>query len=489
MTAEAPGARSLLELLLPRGQAVRAVVLGSACPERLRPVNAGAEGDAPLDLVVMAPTVAEGGRAWVAEAIDRCAARLDPDGIAYLLLPRHLRRRARRLLRTHGLALEPAILHLPDLPGTRQLVPLEREPSRHAFTRVVPLVPWKRVTANALFRLGTGAALMAVAPDVALVARRPGARPMLAWLELPGALIGQPHSAVISLSWRSGASSAVLHPFTERGAAPVVAKVALDPAAPASREAERLSRLGPVARQAGARVPELLAVFELQGLPVLLETQVDGEIAAPRLTRRPSLLEGVLVRVCDWLERWQAASSRRRPLPQEQLERELLAPAELLAPMLSNGSAYLAALRERCARLVGAPVPLVASHNDLTMWNVLVDGDGPPGIIDWEAAEEATLPLKDFFYVAADAVAATGGYANRPRAVQECFARDGEPAALVARLQARLAGSLGLEPDLAAICFQACWVGHAANEHRAARPADGRPFLEIVERLAATLRP
>ena len=285
-------------------------------------------------------------------------------------------------------------------------------------------------------------------------------------------------------------SSVVLDPFTERGVAPVVAKLDLAGAARAVGEAERLDRMAPAARGAGAAVPEPIASLDLDGVPVLVESRLDGEIAATQLMRRPARLEKVLAAVCLWLEGWGAATARHRPLTRAQLERELLEPAELIAPLLTKGgAAYLAAVRERCARLAGAPVPLVAAHNDLTLWNVLIDGEGGIGVVDWEAAEVEALPLKDFFYLAVDAVAATRGYRDRPGAARECLARDGRRAPLVAGLQARMAATLGVEPELAVTALHACWLGHALNEHRAAGPSDARPFLEIVEWLAATLPP
>src|SRR5215213_8227917 len=99
--------RSLLELLLPLGRADHALVLGSACPERLRP-GVGDAGGELLDLVVVAPAEAERGRAWLDSALDECARRLARHGIAYLILPRGSRRRAKRRLSARGLAVEGA---------------------------------------------------------------------------------------------------------------------------------------------------------------------------------------------------------------------------------------------------------------------------------------------------------------------------------------------------------------------------------------------
>ena len=212
---------------------------------------------------------------------------------------------------------------------------------------------------------------------------------------------------------------------SRRGVAAVVAKLDLAGAGTAVHEVDCLGPARTAAREAGAAVPEVVATLDLDGVPVLVETRVDGEIAATRLMRRPALLEGLLADVCGWLERWGVATVRQGPLSREQLERELPAPAEAVAPLLPGGADYLAALRERCDRLAGATVPLCASHNDLTLWNVLLDGDGGIGIVDWEAAEEAAPPLKDFFYAAVDAVAATRGYRDRPAAARDCPPRAG----------------------------------------------------------------
>jgi hypothetical protein len=125
----------------------------------------------------------------------------------------------------------------------------------------------------------------------------------------------------------------------------------------------------------------------------------------------------------------------------------------------------------------------------MTMWNVLLDRGGRLGIVDWEAAEEATLPLKDLFYAVTDAVAATRRYADRPGAVRECFAPDGRHAATAARLQAAGAAAAEASPELVELSFHACWLGHAANERREGDPLDPTPFRDIVQWLVDSGRP
>lgn len=124
-------------------------------------------------------------------------------------------------------------------------------------------------------------------------------------------------------------------------------------------------------------------------------------------------------------------------------------------------------------------MPFVAAHHDLTTANVLV-GDGL-GIVDWDAAEAAALPLTDFFYAAADARAAATGFRDRVGAFGATFGPDGKPAPDVAPLLSRLVAALELDPAVVELCFHACWLRHAANEVAQSGPG---PFMEIAGRVA-----
>ncbi len=476
---------SLVELLLPAGRATAALVLGSACPPRLQPAaERGGDAD-PVDLVVVAPSEEECRRpGWLEDAASTCAGRLSEDGLAYVLVPRRWRSRARRLLRGRGLGAEVAVLHLPNAVESLHLVPLEPAPARHAFARIVPLVPWKRVVASVALALRGAWVIASSSQEVALVARRPGARPLFGWLPVPGVPDAKRRSVVVSASWRGEGASVVLHPFAAGASPPVVAKLSLAADAGPAAEGGRLERLGPTARRAGAAVPAPLPAARLDGAPVLLETRVDGEILAPQIVLRPRRLERGLARVCAWLEAWQGLTATSARLTQDQLESEVLGPARLLAPHLDGGAEYAAALEAQCAAAADAPVRLADAHNDLTMWNVLVDRRGRLGIVDWEVAEEATLPLKDFFYAAVDAVAATRRYVDRPWAFRECFGAGGAHAERVRTLQALLASAVDASPQGIELAFHACWLGHAANELRSAADGDPMPFREIVQALA-----
>jgi hypothetical protein len=84
----------------------------------------------------------------------------------------------------------------------------------------------------------------------------------------------------------------------------------------------------------------------------------------------------------------------------------------------------------------------------------------------------------------ADGVAAVGGYADRPAAARQCFSTEGGSAATTTSARVQLARTLGLDDDVTALCFHACWLHHAANEARGRQPGEPRPFLEIVNWVA-----
>ncbi|HYP48775.1 MAG TPA: phosphotransferase [Thermoleophilaceae bacterium] len=180
-----------------------------------------------------------------------------------------------------------------------------------------------------------------------------------------------------------------------------------------------------------------------------------------------------------WQERWNRAMPRGDRIDRGRLESMVVDPASELANLLPDATAYRAWLSERCAFVGAEGIPAAARHNDLTMWNVLLDEGGSIGVLDWAEAEPAGLPLTDFFYAVADAAAACEGYGSRIEAVRSCFAPGGARAQGVAALERRLSAPLGLTPAATQLCFHACWLRHALNEQRAGAASD-RPFLDIV---------
>jgi hypothetical protein len=212
-------------------------------------------------------------------------------------------------------------------------------------------------------------------------------------------------------------------------------------------------------------------------------TLLDGATASSVLGRRPDELDPVVERVTAWLARWNLTSASRTAVTERLLEDELLAHARLLEPSLRGGPVYREWLEGRARAWLGAELPLVTAHLDLTMANVLLTQDGGIAVVDWVQAHAAALPLVDFFYAVADAAAATAAYVDRVGAFRSCFA-GGERREPTRRRERALTQALDISPAARELCFHACWLHHAANE---LRRGDGgpAPFARIVELVAA----
>ena len=479
------GSLSPLELLHPDGVVERAVVVGSGCPERLLPARLAENGDR-WDLAVVAPNRNElRSRGWLEGTVRSVASGLAADGLAYVLVSREARSRAIRTLERNGLTAVPGFVHLPDWAETRHLVPLSRGPAAYAFSSLIPVRASRRRLMLTALQLPYGPHLLRrFAPAVGLAARPPAGRPLAQWLFRIDGADGAAQLPVVSASWQSGAGSFVLHRFLSNDDRPSgVAKVRAGGRSGTSAisEAEILKRLAASARGAGAEAPEPLVVDARDDRSLLFETPVRGRSAAVLLADAPERLSEVHRQVARWLEGW-SRSSAASPLSRAHLAEAILGPAQQLASLLPGGLDYLSWLAARCDELGGTSIPHVATHNDLTMSNVFLDDAGGLGVVDWEAGREDGLPLVDFFYATADAVAATSRYRDRTKAVVECFSHGGKDAASVRALEASLAGAIELPAVAVELCFHACWLHHAANEHR--RGGSDRPFLDILRWVA-----
>jgi len=470
-----------LDLLHPSGPVERTMLLGEHCPRY--PMPAGTtRASRDVDLALVAPSPADlRERRWLEHAADEAARSLGEHGLAYVRVPRRLRRAARRELQGAGLVLESPLVHLPNTDAPRYLLPLRTEPWRHALGRLIAARPLSRRVLLTTQALPFGNTILAYAmPAVGIVARRPGADPLTAWVALLGGETRETTDAVVATSWRGPEASVVLHCFAPGEADPWgVAKVAEG----SSSEAERLDRVGVTARTAGVRVPRRLANGRLDRRSVVVESVVPGHPVADMLMRSPTSFVEVVTAIAAWLERWNVTTAATESVPRSRLDDEVVARAGDLASLLPGGTSYRSWLAGHCRALEGRDLPLVAVHNDLTMWNVVLDERGSMGVLDWGEAEERGLPLTDFFYAIADAAAACEGYEDRLDAVRSCFLPGGARAAVVMPVQDRVAAALGVAPPVVELCFHACWLRHAQNEQRAGVRGDGS-FLDIVRWLA-----
>ena len=478
-----------LGVLHPRGFVRRVDVIGHNYPTPPQATPASWNvGQA--DLVVLAPTVGECRSAgWLAEAVRGLEGRLAENGLVYVMAPPWWRAAIRRQLKDHGLVEVMALVHLPSWKATHYLVPLDHAAVRYASSVLLPTPRWKRGLAESVLGLPQGGPFLAsVLPSVGLVLRRSNDRPLLDWLRTADSGVCQISSMVLSTSQRRGRESVVIHCLGESARLTAVAKLVWDRGVTGSGldEPSLIARLGPKAQEGGARVPAVRRTESIGGSSVVLEEVVEGTPAAVILASRPRAATRIVELVADWLGHWNALTIGLSG-GSEWIEREVLTPARRILPILEHGPEYLSWLAARCTSL-GSRMPLVATHNDLTSWNMLVDPDAnaaPLGVVDWAEAREESLPLVDFYYAVTDIALVESPGARRLEALQSWLAPVGSFAPYVRPLLRRLQHQLALTDEVAEICLHACFIGHAANELDRSAPTDPREFGEIASWLAS----
>jgi hypothetical protein len=421
-------------------------------------------------------------------SISQAIAAVAPGGMIYLLLPPAQRGRAIARLTGNGYGTTSFFLHYPSLERTEYLIPGDRPTLRRWLeSGEGPASARRRLASIALAVPGTDRVATRLLPSVGVAALRSEAPAPFQWLSrLSGARVVR---GLVRAKWRAGRGGAVVTGLDRTGRAVAVAKIALggpESEARAAHEAERLERLGPAARAAGARLPSPTLTALPGGWPILLLSPLPGRPAARLLASGARTADAVIAELGEWLVRWNEGTVALGRLDEGRAERELLAPAVRLAPDLNDGEWYLQWLRARTAEALGEPLSTVATHSDLTMSNVLL-GDGPPAIVDWEAASSTGLPLRDLLYAAVDATAALDGYRDRLAAFVRCFPDRGVSGPLGGLLE-QLRRSAGLSERTTTLCVHACWLQHAADEQAKRATGEPRPFLEIVRRLAERAR-
>jgi thiamine kinase-like enzyme len=199
------------------------------------------------------------------------------------------------------------------------------------------------------------------------------------------------------------------------------------------------------------------------------------------LARDPGQLGRLATAVADWLRAWGNSTTSATVADSAALDELLLAPLEQVTSAVSTPPAYRDALHRLAGRLEGHELVLTAAHNDLTMANVLDAGDSI-GVVDWELATAAGLPLRDLWYSLADALVRARDLTHA-EAVDTLVRRAPEIPAALARAPANLSAELSLGRDQSLLGFHACWLAHAADELRRGR-SDG-PFVAVVRQVAS----
>jgi hypothetical protein len=393
-------------------------------------------------------------------AVRALAAVLAEGALGVLVVDRGGRRRARRALKAAGLTARAEVLLHPSGDRPVRLASLDRDvlvrPGRRA-----------RGVRGALLRalpLGVVARLRATA----LVVERGGSRSYGAWLE---ALVPDADPRRV-IAERTDARAGVLTVWPARGPEPT----AFVKVGAVDAEARALETVAPGAASAGVGVPRVLG----RSVSALATTPLGGSPAALRVAERPESLGEVAGRIVAWLARWHERTAAPRRWAAADTERYVVRPLDVLDGLLAPS--YEVWLRARADAFEGEVAPFAPAHGDLTLANVLLDGE-TVGVIDWEEATEAAPPLVDLPYALADAAAARQRYADRPAAFSALFGPGGADAELASALLARATADLAIEPAALSLSFHACWLHHAANDVR--RDVSGRPFVRIAAAVAA----
>ena len=479
---------SLLELIHPDGSANTSFVLGSNCPEHLYP-ELQIESDPKVALFIIAPSVEEcRSEGWLEEAAKSVGQRLSEDGVCYVLLPLPWRRRMIRLLSQANLVIDLSFWHFPDWASSQYLVPLQHGPAQFAVERILTAPLWKRILAKEMFRYSSARRILGASwKSFGFSVRRPGARPLFQWLFKPEREESFSGTAIIRRSWRGNRGANILYCFPYGELLPAtITKTSIvdDSLSRPDREAEVLETMGPRACTQGVRVPHVLQKKRNGQRSSLFLSPVPGRPASDLLALDPSRLSTLLTKIVGWLEYWHSATVNVRPLVEARIGQDFFAPIERLAPLLQNADGYRNWLADHIRGVAGTPFPFVAGHNDLTMANVLVDQHGHLGVVDWETGMAESWPLVDFYYAVTDAVRIAQGYTDWLEAFKACYQPKGPFAPEVDCREKRLQSSIEMSPGSAVLCFHACWLHHASNEHRVSRPGDPQPFLQIVQWLA-----
>jgi hypothetical protein len=224
-------------------------------------------------------------------------------------------------------------------------------------------------------------------------------------------------------------------------------------------EARALRALESSARSLHGSVPSLIAIHDVAGQTVLVETALDGQlIDRGRIRREPG---DWIDRVNAWLLELPAATDTEGWWAD--LVRDPL--AEYVAATGDHPEAAELAGRTMTALepLRHAEMARVFEHGDVSHPNLLELRGGRIGIVDWEEATPAGLPLHDlcfFLGYVSFSIHNPRTPAEHPAAFDRLIsARDGSAASALRRH----AAVRGVGAELLGPLILACWARYAAG--------------------------
>jgi len=247
------------------------------------------------------------------------------------------------------------------------------------------------------------------------------------------------------------------------------------------REAEALRTLE-LERPEVAGIPRLITPGRRSGRLALAETHVRGRPLLELLTA--ASFEEHAARITGWLiELARDAPVRRRAEwwprlvtePVEEFERGFGA-------VLEPGS--MERVRSRLEDL--GDLPQVCEHRDCAPWNVLLQGDDTPALLDWESAEVRGLPGLDLAYFLANSAFVLDGALESGR-TRESYARLLDPSTpggrVAAAREAEYCAGAGIDREALARLRLLCWIVHSRSDYRHLEmEAGGVPAAEDLRR-------
>jgi hypothetical protein len=280
-------------------------------------------------------------------------------------------------------------------------------------------------------------------------------------------------------------SKVVLLAFAEPCSAPQVALKAPrveEAAAGVRREGAALARLASNHGGAVPGVPRVLALRDVDGLPVVAETALPGRPLESLLA--PSNLRAWSVKVTDWL----AALAIGGPVTPAATVREAIVEpvlcrfVDLFGRVVDRG---LLRESEAIVRAVG-PLPRVSEQRDFGPWNVLVTSADELAVLDWESAEVDGLPALDLLYYLAYAsfgVDRARDTESRLASYRRLLDPSTRTGAVHRDCLARYVEAAGLTGIPLAPLRVLLWLIHAPSEFRhAAADAGGPPPADALAR-------
>jgi hypothetical protein len=401
------------------------------------------------------------------DEISHAASHLQPTGMLWAEIPPGTRAGLGQAAAQAGLEIKGRFALFSDATGLKAVVPLALMRSPEAAALTGRQAALRQMAARLLGLPGALDLFEAAYPSVGFALGRRDSPPLAAWMGAAGPVL-------LRRSWHS-ASCAIGYLHDDSLAMQAIAKIPNGDAgslARVRREEESLRRIASAAAGWGAEVPEVIDT-RTAPRPMLATRALRGECCASLLQNDPFEMPEAVERVTAWLAGWNAATrSAPRPL------RELEDAATVLSPHIRDAREYFSWLND-LAGTDGRSIPRVASHGDLSMWNLVLTRHGGLGILDWEEARESDLPLLDLFYALFDAASACACYEERLIAFRRCFF--GAEAGVAGPSIREAAQRLQLSESSVTLLFHLCWLHHAANQVQ--RGAEG-PFLEIVRLLA-----